>query len=685
MFKSAKRIWLKGLTGEMNTQARFVTELCVPSNVVLRLTGSTFYKVYIDGELIHHGPAPTATGFARVDVIELPEKRGKVSLSIEVAGYASNSYAAVNQESYVIAEVVSGDEVISFTGKDFRAYRVCSREQKVLRYTGQRHFSEVWDLNMCDEESEIEILDDSITYLERHAPLPKIDREIPETAYCKGKFTLPEGFDEKVKDEITEILSEPYPGRMMFPYEEIKRNPVSVMGAMNYNVKEERCEIPSALSSGEFAVFESERNSSGIIHLDYIAADGARILLIFDEMIDNGRFANKIKAANVIDVSGEGDISFDNFEIYGFKYYAIFVLSGEIELKNVCKIKIRHCPKNIAELNTDDEELLEIYEAALESYRSNSVGIFMDCPTRERAGWLCDSLYISRGSYAITGNTLVEDDFLENFRNHKCKTIPEGILPMCYPSEHPSGRFIPQWSLWFILQLPEYKARNPKVDLEAFRATVDGILGFFEKHENDIGLLEDLPNWNFVEWSMANKWCDGLNYPTNMLYAAALCAACDMYGNEKLREKAEKIRALVREMSFDGKFFHDQALRDSEGKLVNNDNISETCQYYAFYFGTADEEKYAELKNMLLTEFGPGSENYPEIEKSNAFMGALLRMDLLVRWGKRAMLIDQIKGYFLHMARLTGTLWEHKSVAASLNHGFPSYIAALLLEILGRK
>jgi alpha-L-rhamnosidase len=170
-----------------------------------------------------------------------------------------------------------------------------------------------------------------------------------------------------------------------------------------------------------------------------------------------------------------------------------------------------------------------------------------------------------------------------------------------------------------------------------------------------------------------------------MLYASARCAVADMYGYEELREKAEKIRKTVREMSFDGKFFHDQALRDESGELRVNGNISETCQYYAFYFGTADEEKYRDLKNTLLTEFGPDSENYPEIEKSNAFMGALLRMDLLVAWKKREMLIEQIKGYFLRMARLTGTLWEHKNVAASLNHGFPSYIAALLMDVVGTK
>ena len=74
MFKLAKRIWLKGLTTEMNIQARFVAKLEIPESAELRLTGATFYKVYLDGELIHHGPAPTATGFARVDVIKLPKR-----------------------------------------------------------------------------------------------------------------------------------------------------------------------------------------------------------------------------------------------------------------------------------------------------------------------------------------------------------------------------------------------------------------------------------------------------------------------------------------------------------------------------------------------------------------------------------------------------------------------------------
>ena len=123
----------------------------------------------------------------------------------------------------------------------------------------------------------------------------------------------------------------------MFSLDEIEKLPVLLFTSADYKIRDERCEIPGALSEGEFCAFECEKNSSGLIHIDYIAPKGARIILAFDETLSNGKFLNKMQAVNVIDVEGEGNISFENFEIYGFKYYAIFVISGEIELKNIYK------------------------------------------------------------------------------------------------------------------------------------------------------------------------------------------------------------------------------------------------------------------------------------------------------------------------------------------------------------
>ena len=48
-------------------------------------------------------------------------------------------------------------------------------------------------------------------------------------------------------------------------------------------------------------------------------------------------------------------------------------------------------------------------------------------------------------------------------------------------------------------------------------------------------------------------------------------------------------------------------------------------------------------------------------------------------------LLTEIKGYFENMANLTGTLWENEDINGSLNHGFASFIAKVLLDICGKK
>ena len=389
MFKKAKRIWLKGLSEKMNIQARFTAKLPKTVGAKLYMTGATFYKVYLDGKLIHHGPAPTATGYARVDAIDLPALAIKGAfLSVEVAGYACNSYAAVKQPSYLIAEVRSGEEVIAATGYDFEAYRVMARARECSKYSRQRHFIEIWDLDRRDEECEIDVLDDSIKYLQRRAALPTIDEEAADKALCIGKFALTDRYGKDNIDEITYNLNT---NIETFSYDEMDSLPFSELQSLDYEFKREPCAVPERISAGEFALFECERNSSGILHLDLIAEPGTRILIGFDEWIDDGKFPFAMKIANVIELRGSGDISFENFDIYGYKYYAVFVLSGGVDVKHISKMNVRHSPRDIEPLNTDDRELLDIYDAALESYRCNTLGIFMDCPTRERAGWLCAS------------------------------------------------------------------------------------------------------------------------------------------------------------------------------------------------------------------------------------------------------------------------------------------------------
>mgnify|MGYP003306726114 CR=1 FL=1 len=54
----------------------------------------------------------------------------------------------------------------------------------------------------------------------------------------------------------------------------------------------------------------------------------------------------------------------------------------------------------------------------------------------------------------------MEDDFVENFLYAECEELPEGMLPMCYPSDHPSGNYIPNWAMWYGVELREYLYRT---------------------------------------------------------------------------------------------------------------------------------------------------------------------------------------------------------------------------------
>ena len=255
---------------------------------------------------------------------------------------------------------------------------------------------------------------------------------------------------------------------------------------------------------------------------------------------------------------------------------------------------------------------------------------------------------------------------------------------MCYPSEHANGLFIPQWAMWMVLELEEYLERTGDAELvDQMRSKLFALLDWLKPFENQDGLLEKLPGWNFIEWSKANDLTEDVNYPTNMLYARMLESLARLYDQPDFAQQATKIHQTVREQSFNGSFFVDNAVRDANGVLKLSGESTEVCQYYAFFCGTADFSTFSNLWNILLNEFGPARKSggaYDAVHPANAFIGYYLRMELLSLQGEGGQLLREIKGYFLPMAQATGTLWEHCDVRASCNHGFASYLCVLLLR-----
>ena len=129
---------------------------CPPGDSpMLRIAGSSLYRIYLNGQFAGHGPARGPHGFYRVD--EWPLGRcaaGKNTLAIEVAGYNVNSFYLLDQPAFLQAEVVSHGRVLASTagqGVPFEATILTQRLQKVQRYSFQRPFIEYYRLSAGDD------------------------------------------------------------------------------------------------------------------------------------------------------------------------------------------------------------------------------------------------------------------------------------------------------------------------------------------------------------------------------------------------------------------------------------------------------------------------------------------------------------------------------------------------------
>lgn len=700
-FLKAKPIWLEGMEKEMNLQAGFKAKLVKESGKIyqIKISVGYVYRLFINGIFVCYGPARAAHGYARVDRVDITEKLkdGENIIAIETVGYNVNSYYLINQTPFVCCEVEAGGKVIVATGYDFGGFRLFERVQKCHRYSYQRPFPDVWKL--CREnvryhwtlhevayEPTVEV-DTNVEFLERKAMMPEF-----KVADC-AKITEAGVFESCVCPET--VLHQRYidkkEGRFLcFPNVDLDETPLYDY----YRAKKiKRNNIENAgkicISAGEYVLVDMTRNFTGFVKMQVVSPKDSKFIVAMDEVLKDGAPSpaekmntNAIMSYELTKSMRTYDI--ESFECYGFRYALVMVTKGKIVLEKFSVREYVYPMKNIPSLNTDDAVLQDIYNAAIETYRQNVVDIYMDCPTRERAGWLCDSYYTAQSEWHFTGDCKVEEDFIENFMLYRRRdNIPEGMLPMCYPADHYDENFIPQWGIWFVLELEQYLKRNPKTNKEDYKKLCYSLIHFFKCYENAEGLTEKPPGWNFVEWSKANEWVHDINYPTNMMYARLMEIVGTLYGDNMLIEKCETLRTKIMEKSFDGALFIDNAIYNEGGIAINTENRSEVCQYYAIFFGLVknlNDPKFAFLKNAVFNIFGPLREKnglLPDVEYANALMGIYIRMELLYGFGEYDKLLEEIKIYFGKMAELTGTLWEKNAVCASLNHGFASFAGVM--------
>jgi alpha-L-rhamnosidase len=622
-----------------------------------------------------------------------------------VAGYNSNSYYLLDDPSFLQAEVLNRGKVLAATGNadaPFEAHILSERLQKVQRYSFQRPASEVYDIApgydawRSDPAAKAEPVACAVqpvkSLLPRRVSMPRFDLRQPLMQLGTGSIETGVTVEKPWKDRSLTGVGPKLAG---YPEAELARIPsLELQTLRSVPGKAEAVAYDSASSVGlagnSYAILDFGTNLTGFPGAKIMVRKPTRLYFTFDEILsDNDVDFKRMGCVNIVDLKlPEGVYNFEAIEPYTMRYMKLINLEGDCTVEAISLREYVNPDAQEAQFVCSDPRMNKIFEAARETFRQNAVDVFTDCPSRERAGWLCDSFFTARTAYDLCGNTKMEHNFVENFLlPDRFAHLPEGMLPMCYPADHPDGIYIPNWAMWFVVQLQEYAQRSgDRATVDALKPRVLALLDFFSKYKNEDGLLEKLDSWVFVEWSKANGYVQDVNYPSNMLYAGALEAAGRLYNMPDLLQQAQTVRDTIRKQSFDGHFFVDNALR-KDGKLQVTTNRSEVCQYFAFFFDVATPESQPELWKALCEQFGPKrgeTKAFPEVDPANAFVGNMLRFEILSRYGKSNQILDETIGYLLYMADRTGTLWENVDTSASCNHGFASHAAhTLYRDVLG--
>ncbi|MCP4313556.1 MAG: hypothetical protein GY790_20070, partial [Bacteroidetes bacterium] len=376
-FQKARPVWAAGAQLEKNLTIGLhkVFDIRDFEDAVLSITASSCYKAYINGEFIGFGPSITAHDYFRVDRYDLSGKLkpGKNVLAIVIAGYNVDSYYIPNQSSFVQAELVVDGEVLTTTGSsgEENTFTLVASGQKTVdisKYSYQRVYMEEYSLNPGYN-----------AWMTETAP----DFEIHTGRRSHGRWKAPEGIEfKKIRVEETDT-KKLLPRGVKYP---------------DYSVRSYSNEVAGG-------IYEFDKIYTGFIVCELEVMRTTALTLVFDEILIDGDIDPKRMGVEPFvryDLE-PGKYVLESFEPYGLKFLKAIIEKGECEIKEVKIRQYANSDVSEAYFHSGNTNINRIFEAARETFRQNALDVFMDCPSRERAGWLCDSYFTARVAHYLSG------------------------------------------------------------------------------------------------------------------------------------------------------------------------------------------------------------------------------------------------------------------------------------------
>lgn len=236
-----------------------------------------------------------------------------------------------------------------------------------------------------------------------------------------------------------------------------------------------------------------------------------------------------------------------------------------------------------AKLQTDNNELQQMFEIGWRTARLCAVETYMDCPYYEQLQYVGDTRIQGLISLYNSG----DDRLLRNALNQIDQSRrPEGLTLSRYPTAN--AQYIPPFSLWYIGMLHDYMMYgNDTLFIKNKLGGARQILDYFSHYQQADGSLNNVPYWTFTDWVTTTGWKQGVapvgKYGTSALLDLQLLwayqLAADMEGKIGVKalaslyqERATSLKNMIRNKYWDAnkKLFADRSEKDLFSQHANS-------------------------------------------------------------------------------------------------------------------
>ncbi len=457
-----------------NVHTLFRREVDLPAVAVRRarlaITADDCYKLYVNGRFAGLGPAPSYPShyhYNTWDVTDLLKANALIAIGVHVfyQGMHSLTFVSADNLQGMIAqleiEFTDGSSMVVVSDETWRCLRCDAFESRQI-YGYQTAFSEHIDLRKIPHGWAERGFDDG-------------DWQAP----CTGP--VPEHYNLSAQPTPPVAVFETVPARI-------------VKKAEGHYFIDFGCQLTGETA---FVVSGPAGHVVEIRHGEEL--DGA----------DTVRFDMRCNCTyqEFCTLSGRREEDLVFYDYKGFRYVEVLNWPEALTVERVRAYE-RHYPfpERASHFSSSNPLLDEIWTLCRNGVRVGTLDVYLDCPTREKGGFMGDGFVTGTSHLILTGDGRILRKFLTDVAN--TRHICPGLLSTA--PNRINGELAEYSMLWPVLLEFYYRWTGDQAFVEAMIPVLAGQLSYFAGYENDDGLLEDLFAHATRRYSVLVDW------PTNL-------------------------------------------------------------------------------------------------------------------------------------------------------------------------